>query len=103
MSTPDYRPVSLDMAVARTQTPVVEVGTKINHVAIISVPAGSNALLHIGNKEGIPIVAGDSWDIWADGPDNCPVAHDEGLFVTNPSGSGSLQLVISFGNVGIAR
>lgn len=103
MSAPDYRPVTLDLATARNRTTIVDVGTKINHVAVEQVPAGAGAEFHVGNKEGIPFVQGEAWDIWADGPDGCPVAHDEGFFVTNPAGGGELKLVISFGDVGVSR
>lgn len=101
MASPDYRPLTLDLSIQRDKTTVVDVGTKINHVAVEEVPAGASAFFHIGNKEGIPLVQGEAWDIWATGPDGCPVPHDEGLFITNPVGGGNLRLVISFGDIGI--
>lgn len=103
MASPDYQKIVFDLTAAHDRQRVVDVGTKINHLAIEAVPLGTTALFHLGNKEGIPIVIGESWDVWADDSQGCPVPHDEGLFISNVAGAGSLQIVVSFGAVGVSR
>lgn len=97
MSVPQYQKVLFDLATAHDRQKVIDVGTKITHIAIISVPAGTDAEFHCGNKEGIQIVQGDSWDVWADGPNGCPVPHDEGLFISNVAGANAIEMLVSFG------
>lgn len=101
MAAPDYSRRTFDLAVARDRGTIVDVGLLINGVTVLAVAAGAGAQLHFGaGRDPIDVVAGDSWDISAIGPDGCPVPLDEGLFLTNPAGAGSLQLLISFGPIG---
>lgn len=103
MATPEYGNRALDLSIGRDKATIVDPGTKINGVTVQQVPAGASALIHFGNKDGVPLVAGDSWDVWADGPDGCPVPLDEGLFLTNPIGGGVVILIVSFGNTSVGR
>lgn len=102
MAAPDYRVVLVDLTVGRASpVSIIDQGVKINGVTVQFVPAGAALNLHFGaNREGVPIVTGDSWDVAADGPNGCPVPLDEGLFVSNPAGAGTAQLIVSFGNIG---
>jgi hypothetical protein len=100
VAAPNYSVRSFDLATARDNTPIIEQGTLINAITVQSVPAGASASLHFGaNRDSVPILTGDSWDVSAEGPNGCPTALDEGLFMTNPVGAGLVTLVISFGRI----
>lgn len=101
MSAPDYSRRSFDLAVARDRTPIIDQGTLINGVTVLSIPGGAVAQLHFGaGRDPVDVVSGDSWDVSAVGGDGCPKPLDEGLFMTNPAGAGLVQLLISFGPIG---
>lgn len=101
MAAPDYSRRSFDLATLRDRTQIVDAGVLINGVTILAVAAGAGAQIHFGsNRDPIDVVAGDSWDISATGSDGCPVPLDEGLFLSNPAGAGTLQLLISSGPIG---
>lgn len=100
MAAPDYSRRAFDLAVARDRTAILDPGTLINGVTVLSVPAGAVAQLHFGaNRDPIDIATGDQWDcsVVVDG---CPKPMDEGLFMTNPAGAGNVLLLISFGPIG---
>jgi len=91
MSAPQYTVLTLDLAVARTATPIVEVGRPISSVCVLALPAGIAAALGFGtNKPFVPLLTqGQSFE------DICPLL-DEGLFMTNPVAAGFLILYIGF-------
>lgn len=101
MSAPDYSRRSFDLAVARDRTPIIDQGTLINGVTILSLPGGAIAQLHFGaGRDPVDVVQGDSWTVSAIDAKGCPIPLDEGLFMTNPAGAGLVQLLISFGPIG---
>jgi hypothetical protein len=104
VAAPDYQVLQLDLANARTAAPIIDVGTKYNAVVVQALPGGAGVSLHFGaNKQAVPIAAGDSWEVHAVDGQGCVRAADEGLFMTNPIGAGTVVLVVSGGEVGIGR
>jgi hypothetical protein len=100
MAAPDYNLRSFDLAQSRDRSTIIDQGTRINGVEVKEVPAGAAVFLHFGSgRDPYPIVTGDAWEISADGPDGCPVPLDEGLYMTNSAGAGTVTLMISFGLV----
>jgi hypothetical protein len=101
MAAPDYSRRTFSLVAVHDRTPIIDQGTLINGVTVLSVPAGAGAQLHFGSgRDPIDVVAGDSWEVSSIGPDGCPIPLDEGLYLTNPAGAGDLQLLISFGPIG---
>lgn len=101
MAAPDYSRRSFDLATARDRGAILDAGTLINGVTVVSVPAGAVAQLHFGaNRDPIDLATGDQWDCSVVDANGCPKPMDEGLFMSNPAGAGSIVLIISFGPVG---
>lgn len=94
MSAPSYAVLQLDLATLRTAERIVEVGRPIDGVTVQNIPAGTLVQVAFGtNKPLVTLKAGQSFEI-------CPPL-DEGLFLTNPLAAGVLELIISFGGMGV--
>lgn len=94
MSAPSYAVLRLDLATARTAERIVEVGRPIDGITVQAIPVGALCQVSFGsNKDLVTLQDGQSFEI-------CPVL-DEGLFLTNPLAAGILELIISFGGIGV--
>jgi len=93
MSAPQYTRLDLDLATARTASPIVERGKAVTSVCVLALPAGVSASLAFGdNKPFLPLLTqGQSFN------GICPPA-DEGLYFTNPLSAGIVTLYIGFGD-----
>lgn len=100
MAKPSYQVLTLDLTQARTKKSIVDNGSRVDSVAVLSMPAGTVAALSFGtNSDDIPIGVGDTYDVSGFDAAGCPVPLDEGVFLTNPVGAGTLVLLISYGSV----
>lgn len=93
MSGPAYTVLNLDLTVQRTDEPIVNVGVPVESIAVLGLPIGTSASLRIGtNKPPVPLLTqGMSIE------EICP-NNDEGVFLTNALGAGTLVLFIAFGS-----
>lgn len=97
MARPLYRVISLDLAVARAAAPIpgVDVGVKFDGVTVLQIPGGNTVGLSFGNGDFIPILQAGPFR-FLDGCEH-PFFCDEGLFLQNAAGAGTLVLLVSFG------
>jgi hypothetical protein len=102
MAAPNYLVVNIDLAVARLSGQRVnqmDAGVKYDGVNVLAIPAGALAALAFGsNRQFLPLgFAGQEFEFL----DECgrPFKADEGLFVQNPAGAGTLTLLVSLGTI----
>lgn len=102
MARPDYQIVTIDLATGpKTKLPILGKGQAYNSVAVRAFPAGSTVSLSFyDNGPEVPLVAGDSFITTGLDSNGCPVAADEGLFVTFAVGAGLVVLLVSIGPIG---
>lgn len=98
MSRPRYSTIARNLATARTSPEeLVPVGTEIDNVTVVGLPAGAVANLHFGTgAEPVPVTQGQSWDTNEE-VDGCLVPLTEGLYLSNPAGAGQVVVVVSYG------
>src|SRR5690242_19867142 len=99
MARPDYQIVSVDLTTGpKTKLKILDKGQQYNAVAVRAFPAGSTVSLSFyDNGPEVPLVAGDSFITTGLDSNRCPVAADEGLFVSFAAGSGLVVLLVSIG------
>lgn len=102
MARPDYQIVTVDLSTGpKTKQPIIGKGQAYNSVAVRQFPAGSTVSLSFyDNGSEVPLVAGDSFVCTGLDSKGCPVAADEGLFVTFAAGAGLVVLLVSMGPIG---
>lgn len=95
MSAPQYTIVDIDLAIARAAPGerIVDVGVPVTSWTVLQYPAGAVVSIAVGqNKLPIPLVAlGQEMD------EICPPC-DEGIFITNPAGAGTVRLYFALSN-----
>jgi hypothetical protein len=92
---PAYRILTFDLTTLRDRTQVLQPGAAYNSVCVRECPGGAGVELAFGsNADLIPAIEGDAFQFL----DKCahPLNCDEGLFVTNPAGAGTLVLLVGF-------
>ena len=105
MAKPGYRVLSVDLTVANALTQLIGPGQGYDSVTILSVPGGATVNLHFGtNADPWPVgnLQGETIETTTQDAQGCIIPTDEGLFVDNPAGAGSLVLGVSFALPGVA-
>lgn len=105
MAKPSYRIITVDLTVANVLTQLLGPGQGYDAVSILSVPAGATVNLHFGpNADPWPVgnLQGETIETTTQDGQGCIIPADEGLFVDNPAGAGSLIIGVSFAAQGVA-
>ena len=105
MPKPGYRVITFDLTVANVLTQLLGPGQGYDSVTILSVPAGATVNLHFGpNADPFPVgnLQGETIETTTQDGNGCIIPADEGLFIDNPAGAGSLVLSVSFALPGVA-
>lgn len=95
MAKPLYQVIQVDLTAPRDSNAIVEVGVRYDAVKVHQLPAGNTVSLKFGQNPPIPILSTESFRFL----DKCehPFFCDEGLFLTNGAGAGTLILIVSLG------
>jgi len=96
MAKPLYQTLTVDLTVVRDSNAIVEVGVRYDAVKVHQLPAGNTVSLKFGgNSPNVPLLAVETFRFL----DKCehPFFCDEGLYITNVAGAGTLILLVSLG------
>ncbi len=99
MAKPLYQIVTLDLAVARSGIviPSVDIGARFDAITVLQLPGGSVISLAFGASGAfIPLLTAGQTFRFLDACEH-PFFCDEGLFVQNAAGAGSVILLVSQG------
>jgi len=95
---PNYQRFDLDLATVRTAAEVIGVGTQFDGVTVIQLPGGAVVSISFGgNGAFIPLLIQGQSFAFKDVCDN-PFPANEGLFIQNPAGAGTLILLVTSPN-----
>jgi hypothetical protein len=96
---PSYRVLELDLTTLRDRTQVLTPGQAYTAVSVRRCPGGAGLELSFGSNADLDeAVEGDTYQFL----DKCghPLPCDDGLYVTNPAGAGTVRLLVSFAGTG---
>lgn len=84
-----YEVLNLDLATVRELVPITQRGKFVAAVAVTALPVGEVAQLSFGDdKPAVDCLVNRTFQL-------CP-PENYGVYITNPAGAGTIQLVISY-------
>lgn len=104
---PGYRVLNIDLTVARQVSLIdtsVGVGIGYDSVTILAVPAGATVNLHFGsNSDPYPVgnLQGETIETTTQDENGCIIPTDDGLYIDNPAGAGTLTVGVSYARPGV--
>ena len=99
MARPAYTRLDIDLTVARNFQEVLGIGNAYDGVIINTLPVGATVSIAFGpNSPLIPLLQQGQDLHFLDMCAN-PFFANEGLFISNPAGIGTLVLIVSVGTV----